>query len=33
MRFGYEYDWIDFSHSSSTPGFSLLRLQFGSRYY
>jgi opacity protein-like surface antigen len=32
MRFGYEYDWIDFSHSSSTPGFSLLRLQFGSRY-
>jgi len=32
MRFGYEYDWIDFSHASSTPGFSLLRLQFGARY-
>jgi opacity protein-like surface antigen len=32
VRFGYEYDWVDFSHSSSTPGFSLLRLQFGSRF-
>lgn len=32
VRFGYEYDWIDFSHSSSTPGFSVLRLQFGTRY-
>jgi opacity protein-like surface antigen len=32
MRFGYEYDWIDLPHASSAPGFSLLRLQFGSRY-
>jgi len=32
MRFGYEYDWVDLSHASSTPGFSLLRLQFGTRY-
>jgi opacity protein-like surface antigen len=32
MRFGYEYDWMDFPHASSAPGFSLLRLQFGARY-
>jgi opacity protein-like surface antigen len=32
MRFGYEYDWIDISGASSTPAFSLLRLQFGMRY-
>jgi len=32
LRFGYEYDWLDFSHSSSTPGFQGLRLQFGTRY-
>jgi len=32
VRFGYEYDWINFSNASSTPGFSLLRLQFGARY-
>jgi hypothetical protein len=32
MRFGYEYDWVDFSHASSKPAFSLLRLQFGARY-
>jgi opacity protein-like surface antigen len=32
MRFGYEYDWFDISHTSSTPAFSLLRLQFGMRY-
>jgi len=32
MRVGYEYDWIDLSHASGTPAFSLLRLQFGARY-
>lgn len=32
VRFGYEYDVVDFSRSSSAPGFSLLRLQFGTHY-
>ncbi len=31
-RLSYEYDWIDLSHASSAPGFSQLRLQFGTRY-
>jgi len=32
VRFGYEHDWLDLSNASGTPGFSLLRLQFGTRY-
>jgi opacity protein-like surface antigen len=32
MRFGYEYDLINLPHASNTPGFSVLRLQFGTRY-
>jgi hypothetical protein len=32
VRFEYEYDWIDLPRATSSPGFSLLRLQFGARY-
>jgi opacity protein-like surface antigen len=32
LRFGYESDWVDISHASSTPGFSILRLQFGTHF-
>lgn len=32
LRFGYEYDWIHLPSANGTPGFSVLRLQFGARY-
>jgi opacity protein-like surface antigen len=32
VRFAYEYDWINLSEAKSAPGFSQLRLQFGTRY-
>jgi opacity protein-like surface antigen len=31
VRLGYEMDWVDFSHASGIPGFSVVRLQFGTR--
>jgi opacity protein-like surface antigen len=32
LRLGYEHDWIDVAHATSTPGFDMMRIQFGSRY-
>jgi opacity protein-like surface antigen len=32
LRLGYEHDWIDLAKATGSPGFDMMRIQFGSRY-